>query len=131
MVLIDKDDSTNIVHIYELAETGINHILEHQLTAPGFAALFKAADPREEAVGVDRLPGVVFNNWDNTVFVALTPHVVDGVPALHVQTATSEKPLDSYANHLGYGEALLTSPAFIDAIDRSLQAVMVELTLVN
>lgn len=129
--LIDKDHSTNKVHIYELTETGINPILEHQLTAPGYAALFKAADKRAEAVGADRFPGVVFNDWDNTVFVALTPYVVDGVPTLHVQTATSEKPLDSYNDHLGYGEALLASPVFIAAIDKSLKAVMIELTLVN
>lgn len=129
--LIDKDNGTNIVHIYELTETGINHILEHQLTAPGFAALFKAADPREEAVGADRLPGVVFNNWDNTVFVALTPYVVDGVPTLHVQTATSENPLESYTDYLGFGEVILGSPSIIAAIDKSLKPVMVNLTLVN
>ena len=48
-----------------------------------------------------------------------------------MQKATSEKPLDSYSGYIGYGEVSLTSPIIIDTIDRSLQAVAVDLTLVN
>lgn len=128
--IIDNDQSTNMVHVYELTETGVSSILEYQLSSPGFPALLKTVDRFSNEIA-DGYPGVVFNNWDNTDFTILTPYSDEGVAKLHVQKATTVQALDSYTNFIGFGEVRVTSPAMIAAMGRNLQPVVIDLTIVD
>lgn len=128
--IVDMENATNMVRVYELTETGVNSILEYQLTSPGFASFIKTADKFSSEIA-DGYPGVVFNDWDKTDFTILTPYTDEGVAKLHVQKATAVKAINSYSNFIGYGEVKVTSPAMIAAVNKNLQPIAIDLTIVD